>query len=166
MKPSDVAKALITCLDAKQPVCLWGSPGIGKSQIVHQTGILTNREVRDVRAVLLDPVDLRGLPHVNGDGRSHWATPEFLPRDGQGIFFLDELNRAVMMVQNACFQLVLDGKLGEYTMPPEWRIVAACNHGRISVEHAVRVHVFIDSCDCAITVISCWQVVCFQVFEN
>jgi len=127
MKPSDVAKALITCLDAKQPVCLWGSPGIGKSQIVHQTGLLTNREVRDVRAVLLDPVDLRGLPHVNGDGRSHWATPEFLPRDGQGIFFLDELNRAVMMVQNACFQLVLDGKLGEYTMPPEWRIVAACN---------------------------------------
>lgn len=127
MKPSDVSKALQTCLAAQQPVCLWGAPGIGKSQVVHQTGQSQNLEVRDVRAVLLDPVDLRGLPHVNSDGRSHWAIPEFLPRDGQGILFLDELNRAPSLVQNACFQLVLDRKLGEYALPADWKVVAACN---------------------------------------
>lgn len=127
VKPSELAAALSVCIDAKQPVCVWGSPGIGKSQVVHQTGQRRGVTVQDVRAVLLDPVDLRGLPHVNGDGRAHWATPEFLPRDGSGILFLDELNRAPQLVQNACFQLVLDRKLGEYRLPDGWAVVAACN---------------------------------------
>jgi hypothetical protein len=127
MKPSEVASALMTCISVKQPVCAWGSPGIGKSQIIHQVGAALGLFVQDVRAVLLDPVDLRGLPHVNGDNRAHWAIPDFLPRDGKGILFLDELNRAPMLVQNACFQLVLDRKLGEYTLPDEWVVVSACN---------------------------------------
>lgn len=127
MKPTDLTKALGTCIDASQPACVWGSPGIGKSQIVHQVAAARGLAVRDVRAVLLDPVDLRGLPHVNGDGRSHWAIPEFLPRDGAGILFLDELNRAPVLVQNACFQLVLDRALGEYTLPPDWKVISACN---------------------------------------
>lgn len=127
VKPSVAAAALGYCVDASQPVCLWGSPGIGKSDVVRQTAIKKGLDCRDVRAVLLDPVDLRGLPHVNGDGRAHWAIPEFLPRDGKGILFLDELNRAPQLVQNACFQLILDRKLGEYTLPDGWRVVAACN---------------------------------------
>jgi AAA domain (dynein-related subfamily) len=127
LKPSQVSNALEYCLNARQPVTLWGEPGIGKSQIVQQTARRLSLACQDVRAVLLDPVDLRGLPHVNGDGRAHWAIPEFLPRDGAGVLFLDELNRAPQLVQNACFQLVLDRKLGEYTLPDQWRVIAACN---------------------------------------
>lgn len=127
LKPSQASAALTALINARQPACLWGAPGIGKSQIVQQTGAALGLTVQDVRAVLLDPVDLRGLPHVNGDGRSHWAEPEFLPRDGAGVLFLDELNRAPTLVQNACFQLVLDRKLGEYELPAGWRVVAACN---------------------------------------
>jgi hypothetical protein len=66
--------------------------------------------------------------HILGqDGRSKWATPEFLPQDGSGILFLDELNAAPAMVQASCYQLVLDRKLGEYTLPEGWAIVAAGN---------------------------------------
>jgi hypothetical protein len=83
--------------------------------------------LRDVRALLLDPVDLRGLPFLGSDGRSKWATPEFLPQDGSGILFLDELNAAPRMVQASCYQLVLDRKLGEYTLPEGWAIIAAGN---------------------------------------
>ena len=83
--------------------------------------------LRDVRALLLDPVDLRGLPFLGNDGRSKWATPEFLPQDGSGILFLDELNAAPAMVQASCYQLVLDRKLGEYTLPAGWAIIAAGN---------------------------------------
>jgi hypothetical protein len=83
-----------------------------------------------LRAILLDPVDLRGLPAVV-DGRAIWAEPAFLPnaeRDGErGILFLDELNAAPASVQAACFQLVLDRRLGEYVLPAGWRIVAAGN---------------------------------------
>ena len=41
--------------------------------------------------------------------------------------FLDELNAAPAMVQASCYQLVLDRKLGEYTLPEGWAIVAAGN---------------------------------------
>jgi hypothetical protein len=128
MYPSELTEALNVLIDAAQPACIWGEPGIGKSQIVAQVAQATNRRLIDVRAVLLDPVDLRGLPHVNGDGRSHWAIPDFLPRDGKGILFLDELNRAVPLVQNACLQLVLDRRLGEYALPDDWQVIAACNN--------------------------------------
>jgi len=72
-------------------------------------------------------VDLRGLPFLGTDGRSKWATPEFLPQTGSGILFLDELNAAPAMVQASCYQLVLDRKLGEYTLPEGWAIIAAGN---------------------------------------
>jgi hypothetical protein len=80
----------------------------------------------DIRAVLLDPVDLRGLPRIDGD-KTVWVPPAFLPRDGEGILFLDELPAAPQMVQAACYQLVLDRKLGEYSLPDGWSVIAAGN---------------------------------------
>lgn len=126
LKPTELIEALGYCLDAVQPAIVWGNPGIGKSDIVRQIAKTRKVQLQDVRAVLLDAVDLRGLPTVS-DNRVKWAIPEFLPKDGQGILFLDELNRAVPLVQNACFQLILDRKLGEYVLPDGWRILAACN---------------------------------------
>jgi MoxR-like ATPase len=95
--------------------------------VLHQLAAELGIALRDIRALLLDPVDLRGLPFVGRDGRSQWATPDFLPQDGEGILFLDELNAAPAMVQASCYQLVLDRKLGEYTLPEGWAIVAAGN---------------------------------------
>lgn len=126
MKPSELTIAVEICINALQPCIIWGSPGIGKSNIMHQTAARLGLAVKDVRAVLLDPVDLRGLPCVI-DGKSKWAIPDFLPTSGKGILFLDELNRAPVLVQNACFQLILDRKLGEYTLPDGWAVTAACN---------------------------------------
>jgi len=126
MKASAVAAALRSLCSVKQPVFLWGGPGIGKSAVVAQLAKQLNLPLLDVRAILLDPVDLRGLPYLS-EGRSKWATPDFLPKDGAGILFLDELNAAPAMVQASCYQLVLDRKLGEYTLPDGWTIVAAGN---------------------------------------
>jgi hypothetical protein len=127
MKPSDVSTAVNVLIDARQPVFLWGPPGVGKSAIVRKVASVRELELIDVRAVLLDPVDLRGLPHVNGDNRAHWCTPDFLPREGHGLLFLDELNAAPQLVQAACYQLILDRKLGEYALPEGWDIIAAGN---------------------------------------
>ena len=127
MKASAISRALRTLVAARQPVFVWGGPGIGKSAVVCQLASELTVPLKDVRALLLDPVDLRGLPFLGSDGRSKWATPEFLPQDGSGILFLDELNAAPAMVQASCYQLVLDRKLGEYTLPEGWAIVAAGN---------------------------------------
>jgi len=128
MTPTAVSQALRQLVvKEQQPVFLWGSPGTGKSSVVNQLATELGIALRDIRALLLDPVDLRGLPFVGQDGRSKWATPEFLPQEGAGILFLDELNAAPAMVQASCYQLVLDRKLGEYSLPEGWAIVAAGN---------------------------------------
>lgn len=119
---------LQTLLAEKIPVFLWGPPGIGKSSIVQQIAQELNWQLIDLRLSLLNPVDLRGLPYLDKDkGAAVWLKPEFLPTQGQGILFLDELNTAPVSVQIAAYQLLLDRKLGNYVFPEGWRIVAAGN---------------------------------------
>ncbi|MBE1426266.1 MoxR-like ATPase [Desulfomicrobium macestii] len=127
MKPSSVMNALETLIHVQQPVFLWGAPGVGKSQVVAQAAKRLGLELVDVRAVLLDPVDLRGIPRIDDNGNAIWCPPSFLPRQGRGVLFLDELNTAPPLVQAACYQLILDRKLGEYTLPDGWTVIAAGN---------------------------------------
>lgn len=127
MKPSEIVSALELLLEIRQPVFLWGAPGVGKSQVVAQVAAEHGMELVDIRAVLLDPVDLRGIPRIDDAGNAVWCPPSFLPRSGRGILFLDELNTAPPLVQAACYQLILDRKLGEYELPEDWTIVAAGN---------------------------------------
>lgn len=127
MKPSEIVSALETLIHVQQPVFLWGAPGVGKSQVVAQVAARHGLTLVDVRAVLLDPVDLRGIPRIDAQGGAVWCPPSFLPRSGQGVLFLDELNAAPPLVQAACYQLILDRKLGEYTLPEGWVIIAAGN---------------------------------------
>jgi len=56
-----------------------------------------------------------------------WALPEFLPRKGLGILFLDEINLGAPSVLAACYQLILDRKVGKYELPPGWIVIAAMN---------------------------------------
>jgi hypothetical protein len=119
MKASEIFAAVTLLVEVRQPVFVWGAPGVGKSQVMAQVAEARKVPLQDVRALLLDPVDLRGLPYlqaaehdpssVNGNGykQAKWASPDFLPRDGEGILFLDELNAAAPMVQASCYQLVL-----------------------------------------------------------
>ena len=124
--PSELVSELELCIQADTPLHIWGAPGIGKSQIVQQVAKKLGRELTDLRAVLLDPIDLRGLPSVSGDV-TRWIPPVFLPRKGPGILFLDELTAAPQMTQAACYSLILDHRLGEYLVPDDVYICAAGN---------------------------------------
>src|ERR1019366_1256894 len=101
------------------PLHIWCACGVGKSQIVSQVANDLDYDFLDVRAVQLDPVDLRGLPRIKAD-QTEWVPPKFLPTTGKGILFLDELTSAPQMTQAGCYQLVLDRKLGEYVLPDGW----------------------------------------------
>lgn len=110
----------------KLSTMIWGPPGIGKSSIVAQTAHAHGLAFIDVRLSQLAPTDLRGLP-VPEDGVSRWYPPEFLPRDGAGILFLDELNMAPPTMQGMAQQLILDRRVGSYVVPDAWFIWAAGN---------------------------------------
>jgi hypothetical protein len=126
MRLSDITSALQALLPTRRPVYLWGPPGVGKSSLVRQAADALDLAVVDIRAVLLDPVDLRGLPHVNGD-LAHWCQPAFLPTEGEGVLFLDELAQGPPLVQSSCLQLTLDRRLGEYELPEGCSVIAASN---------------------------------------
>ena len=84
-------------------VMLWGPPGVGKSQAIKQiareisdsTGKKT--VVTDVRLLLFNPIDLRGIPTANEDKTlAIWLKPQIFnmnPSDNVvNILFLDEIN--------------------------------------------------------------------------
>jgi hypothetical protein len=130
MNIEQTARLVRAYIKRDTPAFLWGGPGIGKSAVVRQVADEMGVNMIDFRAVLRDPVDLRGLPAIQGD-TAKWLAPDDLPqaaRDGEeGIFFMDELNAAPPSMQAACFGLVLDRKVGDYHLPKGWRIIAAGN---------------------------------------
>lgn len=112
------------------PVMLWGPPGVGKSQMVAQIAAKHQVSVIDVRLSQMEPSDLRGIP-FRVDENVEWAVPSMLPdaaRHGRkGILFLDEITSAPPSVSAAAYQLILDRKLGAYSVPEGWAIFAAGN---------------------------------------
>jgi hypothetical protein len=128
MTPSRVAEVLGGILDTRWPAFVWGAPGVGKSSVVRAVAAARGLALVDVRAPLLDPTDLRGLPYLR-DGVAAWAPPSFLPADpgSAGVLFFDELNAAPPLVQASLYQLTLDRRVGEYELPAAWRVVAAGN---------------------------------------
>lgn len=129
MTPSQVMDAAELCLRAKRPAFLHGSPGVGKSRVLADLAAKLKYKLIDVRAGLLDPVDLRGIPIIEG-GLASWTPPSFFPRQddkGKYILFLDELNAAPPLVQAACYQLILDRKVGDYVLPDNVVMFAAGN---------------------------------------
>lgn len=128
MKPVELAAFLDGLIKHKVRLStmIWGPPGIGKSSIVMQTAKAHGLSFIDLRLSQLAPTDLRGLP-VAEDGVARWYPPEFLPREGAGILFLDELNLAPPVMQGMAQQLILDRRVGNYSVPDGWFIWAAGN---------------------------------------
>lgn len=128
MKPAELTQYLDQLVQNKVKIStmIWGPPGIGKSSIVAQTAHKHKLGFIDLRLSQLAPTDLRGLP-VASKGISKWYPPEFLPRSGTGILFLDEINLAPPTMQGMAQQLILDRRVGSYEVPNRWYIWAAGN---------------------------------------
>ena len=130
IRPAELAEALKVLVEARQPVIVWSPPGCGKSQIAQQVADQDGYRYVDIRALLLDPVDLRGIPWRDEHGRTRWAPPSFLPptdSTARWLLNLEELASCVPMVQAALYQLTLERKCGEYALPEGASIIACSN---------------------------------------
>lgn len=175
VRPSQLIPLLEICRLARRPAFIWGQPGIGKSDLVRQLGEKYDMIMCDVRLLLLEPTDLRGIPYRDrkittedivattkqvhkdiaklkiedeklatvvlskaleaalenaGVSGMSWSQPNELPEPNDKrhiILFLDELTAAPQSVQAAAYQLVLDRKIGSYTLPENCIIIAAGN---------------------------------------
>ena len=99
------------------PMLIYGSPGVGKSEQVYQA-LEEGETMIDLRLNSLDSIDLRGLPVIKKDKdrnptQVEWVRPEFIPWEGKGILFLDEINTAAPSVQNPALQLGASETIGK-----------------------------------------------------
>ncbi|MCR4660628.1 MAG: MoxR family ATPase [Clostridia bacterium] len=119
-------------------VMLWGPPGIGKSQAIRQIAkeIENNTSkkvnITDVRLLLFNPIDLRGIPTANEDKTlAVWLKPQIFQMDESdnviNILFLDEISAAPQSVQAAAYQITLDRVVGEHKLPENCIVIAAGN---------------------------------------
>ena len=125
-------------LDKLPSVMLWGPPGVGKSQLVREVaeniGKKLNKrvDVTDVRLILFNPVDLRGIPTSDLNKEfAVWLKPKIFNMDESddvlNILFLDEISAATLSVQAAAYQITLDKKIGEHRLPKNCIVIAAGN---------------------------------------
>ena len=119
-------------------VMLWGAPGVGKSQAIRQMGAKIEAEtgkrciITDVRLLLFNPIDLRGIPTSNQDKTlSVWLKPKIFDMDTSdsvvNVLFLDEISAAPQSVQAAAYQITLDRVIGEHSLPENCIVIAAGN---------------------------------------
>lgn len=129
------AVAMITkCIKAHLVPMLAGSPGTGKSRIVHQIAQEYGLKVIDLRLSQCDPTDLMGFPTIMGE-RSGYMPMNTFPIEGDPtptgfngwLLFLDEFNSAPPAVQAAAYKLVLDRMVGNYHLHKNVAIVCAGN---------------------------------------
>jgi hypothetical protein len=109
-----------------------GKSGVGKTMGIYEVTQEMGIGFCELRLVTLNEIDMLGIPKENEAGRTTYASNDLLPdaeRDGEvGVLVLDEITSAASTVRAAAYQL-LDSKrsLGNYTLPPKWKVIALGN---------------------------------------
>jgi hypothetical protein len=133
----DAVDQIIMHLLEGQPVMLWGASGIGKSELAHQIAQKMASKLIPFHTNIRESVDVRGLPVPDlASGTTVWLAPKELPKsdgsDGPTLLFIDEINTGTMQMMSVMMQLVLDRRVGDYTLPDNCVILAAGNRSKDS----------------------------------
>ena len=129
-----------TRLPAEIAILLRGPTGIGKSFLAKDVADELEVPFIDVRLSTMQEGDVAGYPDIEGmkeTGVMTMCMPSWFIRACREpvVLMLDEMNRALIGVQQSAFQLVLDRELGNdkdgnpYRLHPETRVIAAVNCG-------------------------------------
>jgi len=130
---------------SKRPLIVVGPVGVGKSMTIKDTAkkIAKELELRytddwnhindpsyfvliEQRATRFDPSDIRGLPNFQGND-TVWKKPSWIPKQGQGIIFLEELTQAPPLIQTSLQSLLLTRAVEERKIPDGYGLIAATN---------------------------------------
>jgi alkaline phosphatase D len=128
----------------KLPVMLWGSHGVGKTEVVKQIAEEMGYNLIVLHLATQDIVDLVGIPSkvevLDDNGNvveciQKWSTPEWLINARQlseengkpNLFFLDEFNRGPRLVLAAMLPFLIEGTLHAHRIGGEDAVIAAAN---------------------------------------
>lgn len=135
MRPTELRKAIIRCMEVGLVPLTTSSPGMAKSAIHASIAKEFKLKVLDYRLSQMAPEDLMGLPMRNDKGRAEFTPFVDFPLETDAIpagyngwlLFLDEFTSGSKMVQAAAYKLVLDRMVGQHRLHPSCYCVAAGN---------------------------------------
>lgn len=141
VKATQATSIIAKLLRAKLVPMLTGSPGVGKSSIIHSIATEYNLKVIDVRLSQSDPTDLMGFPSIKGN-KAGYLPMETFPLEGDAVpegfngwlLFFDEFNSASPAVQAAAYKIILDRMIGQHNLHKNVAIVCA---GNLETDNAI-----------------------------
>jgi hypothetical protein len=127
---------------ARIPILIRGPHGIGKSALVYQIAESFGLPVIERRPSQMGEGELLGIPHKTI--RNDKKVTEFIPLeffqyacDNPCVLFLDEIDRAVLELRQACFQIMDSRTLNGKKLHRDTLIFAAINGGKYSSNYNV-----------------------------
>ena len=120
----------------EEPVMIWGPFGVGKTRIIEQAAEKAGAFLVPILLSQYESVDIRGLPAPDLENDStRWLKASTFPFKGNKGFptdrpiwmFLDELTSATSPVMAVGYQLINDGRVGEFELMDNVRIICAGN---------------------------------------
>jgi hypothetical protein len=131
MKVRDIERVVPRLFDANIVPLLWGSHGIGKTEVAKQIGAALDMEViyltfgacEDVG----DIIGLQNFVQVDGKEFTEHAAPSWFPKEGNKLIFIDEFNRANNQIMQAMFPFILEGRLHTHKLPENCKVILAAN---------------------------------------
>lgn len=123
-------------LRLNEPVFFWGQPGVGKTEGVTQAGREADAFVSDLRLGTYETVDFRGVCDIDHENnQTTWFPAKTLPIVGNKAFptdrpilmVYDEANHANPSVSGIMYQVINEGRCGEYQIMPNVRSILMGN---------------------------------------
>jgi len=127
---------IIDCIKAGLVPYLKGSPGIGKSALMHSIADEFELKQIDMRVSQNDPTDFNGFPQINKEnGKATYAPFDTFPLEADEIpagydgwfLFMDEINGGERATQKACYKVTLDKMAGQKKLHSKVAMAAAGN---------------------------------------
>ncbi len=119
--------------DASPPLCIWGSHGIGKTEIVQALAMQYDCPLIQIAPAQFEEMgDLIGMPRLVtnelAEVQTQLAPPNWIPQgEGPGILLIDDVNRADDRILRGIMQLLQSRRLISWQLPPHWQIVLTAN---------------------------------------
>lgn len=112
----------------KTPICIWGTHGIGKTEMVQQVAEGLGYKWAYIAPAQFEEMgDLVGMPAIE-NGRTIFTSPEWVPtEEGPGILLIDDVNRADDRILRGIMQLLQNYELVSWKLPEYWQIVLTAN---------------------------------------
>ncbi len=112
----------------KVPICIWGSHGIGKTELVENFAKNNGFAFQYIAPAQFEEMgDLIGMPTIV-ENKTIFAAPNWVPTiDEKGILLIDDVNRADDRILRGLMQLFQNNELVSWKLPRQWHIILTAN---------------------------------------